>query len=83
MANRKRIITARRRKWTEIFDDEANRFGKPFGKEEITAALLNNPDWRKDKSARIYVVSCIKDRIKRGRIEQCEDGSFKWLGYKC
>ena len=79
----KKSATTKRRTWTEVFDDEANKFGKPFSKEEITAALLNNPDWRKDKRARVYVVSCIKDRIKRGRIAQCENGSFKWLGYKC
>ena len=83
MKNSETATAARRRTWTEVFDDEANRFGKPFSKEEITDALLNNPDWRKDKRARVYVVSCIKDRIKRGRIAQCEDGSFKWLGYKC
>ena len=82
MKNCKKSATTKRRTWTEVFDDEANRFGKSFTKEEITAALLNNPDWRKDAKAHIYVSSCIKDRIKRGRLAQCEDGSFNWLGYK-
>ena len=82
MKNRKNVAARARMAWTEVFDDEANRFGKSFTKEEITAALLNNPDWRKDSRKRIYVKSCIKDRIKRGRIAQCEDGSFRWLGYK-
>ena len=52
MKNRKKATSTKRRTWTEVFDDEANRFGKPFSKEEITDALLNNPDWRKDARAR-------------------------------
>ena len=82
MANSKINVNVKNKKWTLVFDDQVSKIGKPFSKDEITTILNNNPDWRKDAKKKSYVYNCIKDRIKRGRIEDCGNGLYKWVGFK-
>ena len=65
-------------KFTHVFDDTACRTAKPFTREEITDALLQNENWRKDKKKKSYVYNCIRDRVRRGRIEDLGGGRYKW-----
>lgn len=65
-------------KFTHVFDDTACRFANPFTREAITAALLQNDNWRKDGKKYSYVYSCIRDRVRRGRIEDLGNGYYKW-----
>ena len=66
-------------KWTHCFDAEASRYAGSFSREDITAVMLQNKNWRKDGKKRSYVMSCIKDRIRRGRIRELEDGTYEWI----
>ena len=65
-------------RFTHVFDSVACSFANGFTREEITASLLQNDNWRKDQKKKSYVYNCIRDRVKRGRIEDLGNGYYKW-----